>query len=364
MKKRLGELAGLFIKMGFTAFGGPAAHIAFMEDEIVRKRKWMDDQHFLDLVGATNLIPGPNSTEMAIHCGHERAGIPGLFVAGLSFILPACLITGILAFFYKQYGALPEVEPFLVGIKPAVLMIIAGAVLKLGKKAIKNKRLAIIGLAAAAGGIAGGNTALLIIGLGLVGLFWFETMRRREARALAVEPVSLLLLFFVFFKIGALLFGSGYVLIAYFETELIENLGLLTRAQLLDAIAVGQFTPGPLLSSATFVGYLIGGIPGAAVATLGMVLPSTLFVWILNPLVPRMRGSKIFGNFLDAVNAAAVGVMAGVAILLGRQVLVSWQAVLIAALAAITVFGPKKISSVWIVLGGSLIGRLLLEIPL
>lgn len=345
--------------MGFTAFGGPAAHVAFMEDEIVRKRKWMDDQHFLDLVGATNLIPGPNSTEMAIHCGHERAGIPGLFVAGLSFILPACLITGILAFFYKQYGALPEVEPFLYGIKPAVLMIILGAVFKLGKKAIKNKRLAVIGLAAAAGGIAGGNTALLIIGLGLVGLFWFETMRRREARALAVEPVSLLLLFFVFFKIGALLFGSGYVLIAYFQTELVDNLGLLTRAQLLDAIAVGQFTPGPLLSSATFVGYQIAGVKGAAMATLGIVLPSTLFVWILNPLVPRMRGSKRFGNFLDAVNAGAVGVMAGVAVLLGKQVLISWQAALISALAAVAVFGPKKPSSVWIVLAGSLLGRLL-----
>lgn len=359
MKNRLRELAALFIKMGFTAFGGPAAHVAFMEDEIVRKRKWMDDQHFLDLVGATNLIPGPNSTEMAIHCGHERAGIPGLFVAGLSFILPACLITGILAFFYKQYGALPEVEPFLYGIKPAVLMIILGAVFKLGKKAIKNKRLAVIGLAAAAGGIAGGNTALLIIGLGLVGLFWFETMRRREARALAVEPVSLLLLFFVFFKIGALLFGSGYVLIAYFQTELVDNLGLLTRAQLLDAIAVGQFTPGPLLSSATFVGYQIAGVKGAAMATLGIVLPSTLFVWILNPLVPRMRGSKRFGNFLDAVNAGAVGVMAGVAVLLGKQVLISWQAALISALAAVAVFGPKKPSSVWIVLAGSLLGRLL-----
>lgn len=360
MKKRLGELAGLFIKMGFTAFGGPAAHIGMMEDEVVRKREWMDEQHFLDLVGATNLIPGPNSTEMAIHCGHERAGIPGLFVAGLSFILPACLITGVLAFFYQQYGALPEVEPFLVGIKPAVLMIILGAVLKLGKKAIKNKRLAVIGLAAATGGVAGGNTALLIIGLGLVGLAWFETSRRREAKMMAIEPVSMLLLFFVFFKIGALLFGSGYVLIAYFETELIENLGLITRTQLLDAIAVGQFTPGPLLSSATFVGYQIAGVPGAAVATLGMVLPSTLFVWILNPLVPRMRGSQIFGNFLNAVNAGAVGVMAGVAILLGKQVLIDWRAWLIGALAAGAVFGPKKMSSVWIVLGGSLLGRLLL----
>jgi chromate transporter len=180
---------------------------------------------------------------------------------------------------------------------------------------------------------------------------------------MAVEPVSMLLLFFIFFKVGALLFGSGYVLIAYFETELIDNLGLITRTQLLDAIAVGQFTPGPLLSSATFVGYLIGGISGAAVATLGMVLPSMLFVWILNPLVPRMRGSQVFGNFLDAVNAGAVGVMAGVAVLLGRQVLVDWRAGLIAALAAAAVFGPKKLSSFWIVIGGALIGRLLLEVP-
>lgn len=360
MNKNLKELVTVFLKLGLTAFGGPAAHVAMMEDEVVRKRKWMDGQHFLDLVGATNLIPGPNSTEMAIHCGHERAGIPGLFVAGLSFILPACLITGVLAYVYKEYGALPAVEPFLAGIKPAVLMIILGAVFTLGKKAIKNKRLAIIGLASAIGGVAGGNTALLIIGLGLAGLFWFEAGRRRATRMMAVEPVSLFLLFFVFFKIGALLFGSGYVLIAYFQTELIDHLGVITRTQLLDAIAVGQFTPGPLLSSATFIGYQIAGIPGAAVATLGMVLPSTLFVWILNPLVPRMRGSKIFGNFLDAVNAAAVGVMAGVAVLLGRQVLIDWRAGLIAALAAVAVFGPKKLSSIWIVLGGVLLGRLLM----
>jgi chromate transporter len=322
----------------------------------------MSEQHFLDLVGATNLIPGPNSTEMAIHCGHERAGIAGLFTAGAAFVLPASLISGALAFFYKEYGTLPQVEPFFYGIKPAVLMIITGAVFSLGKKAVKNRRLAALGLAAAAGGLAGGNTAILILGLGIAGALWFSSTRKRGGnggKLCAVEPVSLLFLFLVFFKIGALLFGSGYVLIAYFQTELIDKTGWISRTQLLDAIAVGQFTPGPLLSSATFIGWQIAGLPGAVLATLGMVLPSFLFVWILNPLIPKMRQSKRLAGFLDAVNVASIGVMTGAAVLLGRQVLIDWRAWLIAALSAVAVFGPKKAGTAWIVLGGSLLGALL-----
>jgi chromate transporter len=360
MKKKLVELACLFLKLGSTAFGGPAAHIAMMHDEVVRKRQWLDEQHFLDLVGATNLIPGPNSTEMAIHCGHERAGIAGLFTAGAAFILPAGLITGVLAFLYKEYGALPQVEPFFYGIKPAVLMVILGAVYSLGKKAVKNRKLFLLGLAAAMGGLAGGNTALLILGLGAIGMLWLHGARRSGGTLCAVEPVSLLLLFAVFFKIGALLFGSGYVLVAYFQTELIDKAGWITQQQLLDAIAVGQFTPGPLLSSATFIGWQIAGFYGALLATLGMVLPSFLFVWILNPLIPKMRNSKKMAGFLDAVNVAAIGVMAGAAVLLGRQVLVDWRAWLIAALAAVAVFRYKKLSPFWIVIGGAVLGRLLL----
>jgi chromate transporter len=360
MNKNLRELTVVFLKLGLTAFGGPAAHIAMMDEEVVRKRKWMEEQHFLDLVGATNLIPGPNSTEMAIHCGHERAGIAGLFTAGAAFILPASLITGVLAFFYKKYGDLPQVEPFFYGIKPAVLMVILGAVCKLGKKAVKSRRLAVLGAATLICALAGANTLAVILGAGALGMLWLESARRMRGRALSMEPVSLLLLFTVFFKIGAVLFGSGYVLLAYFQTELIDKTGWITQQQLLDAIAVGQFTPGPLLSSATFIGYQIAGLSGALLATLGMVLPSFLFVWIFNPLIPKMRNSKWMAAFLDAVNVAAVGVMAGVALLLGRQVLTDWRGGLIAALAALAVFGPKKINTVWLIAGSAALGRILL----
>lgn len=360
MNKELRELAAVFLKLGLTAFGGPAAHIALMQNEVVHKRRWLSEQHFLDLVGATNLIPGPNSTEMAIHCGHERAGIPGLLTAGAAFILPASLITGVLAFFYKQYGTLPQIEPFFYGIKPAVLMVVLGAVYSLGRKAVKSGRLAALSLAAAAGGLAGGNTAVLILGLGIIGLLWLRTARPSAGKFCAVEPVSLWLLFALFFKIGALLFGSGYVLIAYFQTELIDRTGWISQQQLLDAIAVGQFTPGPLLSSATFIGWQIAGFPGALLATLGMVLPSFLFVWILNPLIPKMRNSKWTAGFLDAVNAASIGVMGGAAVLLGRQTLADWRGWLIAGLAAAAVFGREKISSVWLIAGSAVLGRILL----
>lgn len=359
MKKRLSELAFLFMKLGFTAFGGPAAHIAIMEDEVVRRRRWMDGQHFLDLVGAVNLIPGPNSTEMAIYCGRVHAGTAGLFVAGLSFILPACLLTSLLAFGYKEYGALPQVEPFLYGIKPAVLMILLGAVLSLGRKAAKNTRMAVFGGAAVVCSLAGAGAVAVILATGAAGVLWNECRRRFSGRALSLEPVSLWLLFAVFLKIGAVLFGSGYVLVAYLETELIEKLGWITREQLLDAVAIGQFTPGPVLSTATFIGWQIAGLPGAVAATVGIFLPSFLLVWALHPLVPAMRRSPRLAAFLDAVNAAAVGVMAAVALLLGRQVLTGWRAVVIALAAAAAVFGPKKPGSVWVIAGGAALGRLL-----
>lgn len=360
MKAKLKELIAVFFKLGLTAFGGPAAHIAMMQDEVVRKRKWMDEQHFLDLVGATNLIPGPNSTEMAIHCGHERAGIAGLFAAGAAFILPAGLITAILAFFYQKYGHLPQVEPFFYGVKPVVLMIILGAVVTMGRKAVKNRRLAILGTAALISAAAGMNTLAVILVAGLVGMLWIEAAKRTGGKALGVEPVSLFLLFAVFFKIGAVLFGSGYVLVAYLQTELVDSLHCLSQQQLLDAIAVGQFTPGPVLTTATFIGWQIAGLPGAVVATGGIFLPSFFFVWWLNPLIPKMRGSKWFSGFLDAVNAASIGVMAGAAVVLSRQVLTDWRGWLIAAVAALAVFGPRKINAVWIIMGGALFGRLLL----
>ena len=373
MCSRLRALAYLFLKFGLTAFGGPAAHVAMLEDEIVRKRKWMDEQHFLDLVGATNLIPGPNSTEIAIHCGYEHAGVPGMITAGLGFILPAVIMSGILAHVYVAYGTLPNVEPFLFGIKPAVLAIIVNAVYRLGGRAVKNWKLAVLGVSAVTASLLGADPVTVIIGTGFVGMLWFSAPKRLRGRSFLLIPplgvmasaasvpiaVSGTRLFLVFLKVGALLFGSGYVLVAYLNRELVENLGWLTKAELLDAIAIGQFTPGPILSTSTFVGYRIAGVPGAVLATVGIFLPSFLFVLAFNRFIPKMRKSTLLAGFLDAVNVAAVGVMTAVAVTLGRNVLTEWRAWAIAVLAAAVVIGFRRIGSFWIVLGGAAAGYLL-----
>lgn len=365
---RLREIASLFLKLGVFAFGGPAAHIAMMEEEVVQKRKWMDEQHFLDLVGATNLIPGPNSTEMTMHCGHERGGAWGLFTAGISFILPAVLITGGFAYLYVEYGELPQVEPLLYGIKPAVLIIILSAVIKLGGKALKSVQLGVLGALAALAVLLGLNEIYAILGAGALGLALHGLLRLRSSAMLIPLPLllfqatatasgaSLLKLFLTFLKIGSILFGSGYVLVAYLDGELVQKLGWLTRPELLDAIAIGQFTPGPVLSTSTFIGYQILGFPGAVVATVGIFLPSFFFVWLLNPLVPKIRASKAAGAFLDAVNIGAVGIMAAVVLQLGGEVLLDWKAWIIAGLGALAIFGPWKVSSVWVIVGGGVIG--------
>jgi len=299
----LKEIAWLFIKLGTTAFGGPAAHIAMMEDEIVRKRRWMDRQHFLDLVGATNLIPGPNSTEMAIHCGYHRAGVTGLIVAGTCFILPAILLTSLLAHFYLRYGALPQVAPFLYGIKPAIIVVILNAVFRLGRQAAKGWKLVAIGLAVAVTNFIGGYEIFCILAGGVIGGFAIRLSERLGTfsaffpistlsisafpailQGMEKADASLLKLFLSFLKIGATLFGSGYVLVAYLDGEFVQGLQWITRQQLLDAIAIGQFTPGPVLSTATFIGYQMTGGQGALLATLGIFLPSFIFVLIINPL--------------------------------------------------------------------------------
>lgn len=380
----LGEVARLFLKLGIIAFGGPAAHIAMMEDEFVTRHKWIDRQHFLDLIGATNLIPGPNSTEMTMHVGYERAGWPGLFTAGGCFILPAVLITGVFGWLYVTYGSLPEVEPFLYGIKPAVIAVILGAVWKLGKKAVKGWRFAVMGLAAAAAVLAGVGEIWALLAGGLLGTFWlrltgYDSSRTasrwipilflQQARdttgaaaaagvAGVAAGVSLWKLFFFFFKIGAILYGSGYVLVAFLEGGLVQDYGWLTQAQLLDAIAIGQFTPGPVLSTATFIGYIIEGVPGAAVATLGIFLPSFFFVLLLNPLIPRLRESVWLSAFLDAVNVAAVALMVAVTIELGLSTLVTWPAWVIALATAVLAL-RFKINAAWLVLGGAVLGWLL-----
>ena len=374
---RLSEIAWLFFRLGLTAFGGPAAHIAMMEDEFVSRRKWISRQHFLDLIGATNLIPGPNSTEMTMHLGYERGGFAGMLAAGGCFIAPAAALTGAVAWAYVEYGALPAVEPWLAGIKPAVLAIIAGALWKLGKKAIKGWRLAPVAAAVFAAMLAGVGEVPALLAGGVLGMLW---LRASEPKAVGLFPllllprdawaaaaagsagaaaVSLSKLGLFFLKVGAILYGSGYVLIAFLEGGLVDDYGWLTQQQLLDAVAAGQLTPGPVLTTATFVGFVLGGVKGAAVATLGIFLPSFVFVAILNPVVPKLRKSEWTAAFLDAVNAAAVALMAAVTLELARTTLTSWQAGAIALAAALAAmrFG---VGAVWLVAGGALAGRALL----
>ena len=367
-KSELKEIAKLFFKLGSIAFGGPAAHIARMDDEVVKKRKWMTQEHFLDLVGATNLIPGPNSTEMTMHVGYERAGWKGLIVAGFSFIFPAVVITSILAWLYQQYGQLPEVEPYVYGIKPAVISIIVMAAYRLGKKAIKNVELAILGILTLIASLYGVNEIIALFGCGFLGLIIYFIKKNKSTLNTfiplllfqATDPIKIgsLKIFLTFLKVGAVLYGSGYVLFAFLDSELVAN-GWLTRQVLIDAVAVGQITPGPVLSTATFIGWQMNGISGAMAATIGIFLPSFIFVLVLNPLIPKLRKSKAFGAFLDAVNVAAVALIIAVAILMGKETLTDWRTILIAVASLITVFVFKKVNSVYIVLGGAIAGYLL-----
>ncbi|MCB0762786.1 MAG: chromate efflux transporter [Flavobacteriales bacterium] len=370
MKGKLREVAGVFLKMGIFAFGGPAAHIAMMEREIIEKRKWMSHEHFLDLIGATNLIPGPNSTEMTMHCGHEYAGRSGLFVAGISFITPAILITGTLAWLYVSYGSLPEVAPFLVGIKPAILAIIAQAVLKLGKKAFKKTVHYIIGALVLAACLLGLNEVTAILGAGFVGMLIYLARNKGNLNTMAWLPWILgsstigfindksLQVFLIFLKVGSILYGSGYVLFAYLDAELVDR-GLLTYGELMDAIAVGQMTPGPVLSTATFIGYQLNEWSGALAATAGIFLPSFLFVLLLNPVIPKLRKSQLFAAALDMVNVAAMSVMAAVLLQMTWETCTSWQNILVAAVSFLLVFKFSKISTPWIVVQGALLGYVL-----
>ncbi len=371
-QEKLKEVAGVFFKLGCVAFGGPAAHVAMMEEEIVNKRKWMDRQHFLDLMGATNLIPGPNSTEMTMHCGHERAGAAGLFVAGACFIFPAVVITGIFAWLYGKYGQLPAVEPFIYGIKPAVLVIILMAIIKLGKKALKSWELGVLGALVLLASLLGVNEIIALLSAGVLGTFYFYVRHQASGNLNTLLPFMLLQIpttalaqlstmkvFWTFLKVGAILYGSGYVLFAYLDAELVTR-GWMSRQELIDAIAVGQFTPGPVLSTATFIGYqLTDSFAGAIAATLGIFLPSFLFVLLLNPLVPKMRQSKIMGYFLDCVNVAAVAVMVAVLFEMGRDTLMDWRSITIAAVSVAVVYGLKQTNAVWIVGGGAILGWLL-----
>ena len=365
------EIAAAFLHLGVTAFGGPAAHLALLENEFVTRRGWLSRQRFLDLMGATNLIPGPNSTEMTMHIGYERAKGPGLVAAGLGFVLPAAGITAVLAWIYVEFGALPTVEPILAGVRPAVLVVIFGAVWKLGRKAIRGWLLGLIGVAVVAAVWAGvGEVTALLAGGGLgalllriprssatVGVLALMLLEPVRALAAAAENADLAKLGLFFLKVGAVLYGSGYVLIAFLEGGLVADYGWVTRQQLLDAIAVGQFTPGPVLTAATFLGFLVAGPVGAAVATAGIFLPAFGFSWILNPLVTRLRKSATTAAFLDAINAAAVGLMAAVAIDLSSSTLSTPGAWAIAATAAAGLFVARW-PAVWIVAAGGAVGGL------
>lgn len=368
---QLREVFSLFSRLGTTAFGGPAAHIGMMHDETVKRRKWFSDQEFLDLIGATNLIPGPNSTEMAIHIGFLRAGWRGLIAAGVSFIAPAMLIVLVLAWLYVEYGSTPQAEWLLYGIKPVVIAIIAQALWNLGRKAVKGALTAAIAILVITGYFLGVNEiALLFLGGLIVMLVMnFQRLRSQALKAILIPvgvsginaqtsvPFSLPALFLTFLKIGSVLYGSGYVLLAFLRTDFVVRYGWLTDQQLIDAVAIGQVTPGPVFTTATFIGYLLGGIPGALLATLGIFLPSFIFVAISNPFIPRLRNSSWFSGLLDGVTVASLGLMAAVTWQLGRVSLIDPLTILI-GLKALILLMRFKISSTLLIAGGALVGWL------
>jgi chromate transporter len=373
----LTEVAQVALKLGVTAFGGPAAHIAMLREETVVRRQWLTDAYFLDLVGATNLIPGPNSTEMVIHVGYLRAGWRGLLVAGTLFILPAATIVLALGWAYVEYGTTPAGESLLYGIKPVVIAVVAQALWGLGRTALKGPLLLVIGTAAAALYLVGFNELVILFGSALLVLI-ARTGQRVSPRQLGATlaaplgglpltlfpiplvqavaaPVSLMTLFLTFLKIGAVLYGSGYVLLAFLRNDFVERLGWLTDQQLLDAVAIGQMTPGPVFTTATFVGYLVAGVPGAILATVGIFLPAFVFVALLHPLVPRLRRYPWTAAMLDGVNVAAVGLMAAVTWLLGREAIVDPLTAAIAIVAAFLLI-RSRFNSAWLVLAGAIVG--------
>lgn len=378
-RSSLSEIALLFLKLGTTAFGGPAAHIAMMDEEVVRRRRWLTAQEFLDYLSATNFIPGPNSTEMAIHIGHRRGGWPGLLVAGSCFIGPAALLVGILGWAYVRFGALPQAAGLLYGVKPVVIAVVLQALWKLGSSAVKTRWLALVGLASTAMTIVGLHELLVLIIGGLLslavygiatrrnrGLFitagWQSALWSAPAALASGATASLWPIFLIFVKIGSVLFGSGYVLLAFLRADLVERNHWLTQQQLLDAVAVGQVTPGPVFTTATFIGYILHGASGAVAATLGIFLPAFFFVAISAPLLPRLRKSPVAGAVLDGVNVASLALMAVVTWQLGRAALVDWFTVAIALASAFLLLRYHKLNSAWLVLGAGLLGIVRFEL--
>lgn len=374
----LREIALLFLRLGTTAFGGPAAHIAIMHDEVVLRRRWLSEERFLDLLGATNLIPGPNSTEMAIHIGWERRRWAGLVVAGVAFIVPATLMTGALGWLYVRYGSVPSAQWLLYGVEPVILSVVIQAIWSLAPKAARTNRLRILAVLALALAAAGVNELATLFGIGTAAAVSAKIVRSKQpdttsslhafapiapvvpmtASALGALSVSLPSLFWVFLKIGSVLFGSGYVLLAFLRADLVERLGWLTEAQLIDAIAVGQVTPGPVFTTATFIGYLLAGPNGALVATAGIFLPAFVFVALRGPLVPKLRASPTASAFLDGVNVASLALMTVVTVQLGRAALVDVATVSMALVAALLLV-RFKVNATWLIVGAAAAGWLL-----
>jgi chromate transporter len=356
----LGELARVFVRLGSTSFGGPAAHIALMEEEIVTRRSWLSRERFLDLLGAANLVPGPNSSELAMHVGWQRAGGAGLVVAGLAFIMPAVLITAAVAWCYVRFGILPAVSPPLGGIRAALVAVIVGAAWRLGRAAVRSRALLVEGLLVLIASLLGGNELFLLLAAGALGASWKEGIPGfvRPGTARVLEP-TLFGLSIYFIKIGSILYGSGYVLVAFLEGGLVDRLHWLTRQQLLDAVAAGQFTPGPVLSTAAFVGYLLLGWPGAALAAIGIFLPSFVFVAVTSPLVGRLRRTPWTAAFLDAVNTAAVALILAVAMRLMPEALPGLRQGAIATVAFL-VLARWPLNPAWIIGAGAAIGALVL----
>lgn len=368
------ELAWLFLKLGTTAFGGPAAHIALMEDEVVRRRNWLTHAEFLDLLGATNLIPGPNSTEMAIHIGRLRAGWPGLAVSGVCFILPAALIVTAIAWGYLRFGRLPKVEGLLYGVKPVIIAVVLQALWTLGKAAIKTKPLAVAAVTATIAAALGVHELLILLATGLlVGIARTATISGTAAGLLSFIPLllptgavgttatgtsapfGLWPLFLFFLKIGSVLYGSGYVLLAFLRADLVERWNWISETQLLDAVAIGQFTPGPVFTTATFIGFILAGGWGATLATVGIFLPAFLLVAVSGPLIPWLRRSQFMSSVLDGINVASLGLMALVTCQLARVAIYDWVTVSLLILSG-SLLVRYRVNSAWLVAGGALVG--------
>jgi chromate transporter len=381
----LKELALFFLRLGLTAFGGPAAHIAMMEDELIRRRKWLTREKFLDLLGASNLIPGPSSSELAIHIGYLRAGWAGLVIGGVCFILPAGILVGIIAWGYVRFGHLPAVSALLYGVKPVVIGVILQALWGLGHTAVKSWALGIAGAVCLVLSIANVNALILLLATGTVLACAHALFTRREenlrtagaavfisfakdtratlgrifpwasaAAGVTVVP-GIWALFLVFLKVGSVVFGSGYVLLAFLRADLVVHRAWVTDAQLVDAVAIGQITPGPVFTTATFLGYLLRGPVGALVATVGIFLPAFILVAISGPLIPLIRKSATAGAFLDGVNVASLALMAAVSYQLARATIVDWLTAGL-ALASLALLLRYRVNSAWLVLGGAAVG--------